>query len=100
MPTFSGISILSPSHQLKEKVVVNAGPPLTKLSGSAHVHRFRGFMEYCIDPDQLASIKTMFIRYQSTHILLHLGIGGGDRFDRYMYPIICTGDRLEIVRKW
>ena len=33
-PNFSGISILSPSHQLKK--VVSVGPPLTKLSGSTH----------------------------------------------------------------
>ena len=34
-PTFSGISILSPSHQLKIEVF-SVGPPLTKLSGSAN----------------------------------------------------------------
>ena len=33
-PTFSGISIISPSHQLKKNVSV--GHPLAKLSGSAH----------------------------------------------------------------
>ena len=34
-PTFNGISIFSPSNQLK-KIIVSVGPPLTKLSGSAH----------------------------------------------------------------
>ena len=38
-PTFSGILILSPYHQVKKKQqknLVSVGPPLTKFSGSAH----------------------------------------------------------------
>ena len=43
-PAFSGIWILSPPYQLKKRFQSWVGPPLTKLSGSAHV-RMLGILQ-------------------------------------------------------